>query len=222
MPHGSVTLALLYYKAEFHSFLFGPTTKTIRVGDIANKCEFIFIIEFQPAGFSLIKKTDQNELTDKIIPFSFIDNSLDTAMKKILRDSVSIDELLIEFEKMLLQSILFRYPKELTLAIKVIIQMEGIITSAEVSKKVCYSPRHLSRLFNLHIGMSVKAFSRLVRINKSFHLLNDKANTLTAVCEKLGYYDVSHFVKDFKIICNITPQEYRANMSDFYSAIAKF
>ncbi|WP_302417647.1 helix-turn-helix domain-containing protein, partial [Blautia marasmi] len=80
----------------------------------------------------------------------------------------------------------------------------------------------LNRLFNVHLGISMKSFSRLVRINKSFQLLNEKSNSLASICEKLGYYDVSHFVKDFKLVCNITPQQYRTNMSDFYNEIAKF
>lgn len=222
MPHGSVTLVLFYHNTKIHSFLFGPATKSIKVGDIANQCDIIFIIEFQPAGFFPFKKIDQNELTDQIMPLSLIDHSLDTAMRNIFAASLSVDGLLLEFEKLLLQSILFQYPKELTLAITVIIHMQGVITSAEISKKVFYSSRHLNRLFNLYIGMSMKSFSRLVRINKSFQLLNEKENTLAIICEKLGYYDVSHFVKDFKTVCNITPQEYRTNMSDFYSEIAKF
>lgn len=222
MPHGSVTLVLFYYNCELHSFLFGPTTKSVKVGNIANKCDTIFIIEFQPAGFFPLKKINQTELTDKIVPFWMIDNSLDTAMKNIFRASLSVDELLYEFEKNLLGNIQFQYPKELSLAIKAIIQMEGVITSVEISKKIFYCSRHLNRLFNLYIGMSMKSFSRLVRINKSIKLLNEKKNTLAFICEKLGYYDVSHFVKDFKIVCNITPQEYRGNMSDFYSEIAKF
>lgn len=222
MPHGSVTLVLFYYNTELHSFLFGPTTKSIKVGNIANKCDTIFIIEFQPAGFVPFKKINQNELTNKVVPFSLIDNSLDIALRNIFSASLSVDELLLEFEKVLLQSILFQYPNELTLAIKSILQMEGVMTSIEISKNVFYSPRHLNRLFNLYIGMSMKSFSRLVRINKSIQLLNEKTNTLAIICEKLGYYDVSHLVKDFKIVCNITPQEYRTNMSDFYSEIAKF
>lgn len=222
MPHGSVTLVLFYYNTELHSLLFGPTTKSVKVGNIANKCNTIFIIEFQPAGFYPLKKITQNDLTDKIIPFSMIDHSLNTAMEEIFKTSLSVDELLFQFEEIILQSILFQYPKELALAIKTIIQMEGVITSADLSEKTFYCPRHLNRLFNLHIGMSIKSFSRLVRINKSFQLLNENANTLDMVCEKLGYYDVSHFVKDFKIVCNITPQQYRTHMSDFYSEIAKF
>lgn len=222
MPHGSVTLVLFYYQTELYSLLFGPATKSVKVGNIANKCDSIFIVEFQPAGFYPLKKINQNELTDKIIPFSMMDTSLDTAMKKIFRTSLSVDELLYKFEKIILQSILFQYPKELAHAIKVIIQTEGTMASADISEKIFYCPRHLNRLFNVHLGISMKSFSRLVRINKSFQLLNEKSNSLASICEKLGYYDVSHFVKDFKLVCNITPQQYRTNMSDFYNEIAKF
>lgn len=37
MPHGSVTLVLFKDSSGLHSFLFGPTTKPQRVGDIANR-----------------------------------------------------------------------------------------------------------------------------------------------------------------------------------------
>lgn len=222
MPHGSVTLVLFNYHAVLHSFLFGPATKSIRVGDLANKCDAIFIIEFQPAGFFPFSQINQKELTDKIIPFSFIDGSLDAILRKIFSSSLSIDELLLKIEENLTQNIKFPYPKELSLAIKSIIQMEGVMTSSEISHHVFYSPRHLNRLFNLYLGMSMKSFSRLVRINKAIQLLNKKTSTLTDICEKLGYYDASHFIKDFKIVCALTPQEYKSKMSDFYNEIAKF
>lgn len=222
MPHGSVTLVLFYYNAELHSFLFGPTTRPVKVGDIANRCDVIFIVEFQPAGFFPFSKINQMELTDKIVPFSLIDDSLDTAMRSIFEFSLSVDELLLEFEKTLILNIRFPYPEELSLAVKYIVQMEGAAVSMEVSNNVFYSPRHLNRLFNLYLGMSMKSFSRLVRINKSIQLLNEKTCTLAFIAEKLGYYDVSHFVKDFKTVCDITPQEYKTNMSDFYSEISKF
>lgn len=222
MPHGSVTLVLFHYHTELFSFLFGPTTKSIKVGDIANRCDVIFIIEFQPAGFFSFTNINQKELTNRILPFSLIDDSMDLAMKNIFRTSLSVDELLYEIEKNLIQSIQFQYPEEFTLAVKAIIQVEGVMTVKEISDLVFYSPRHLNRLFNRYMGMGMKSFSRLVRINKAIQLLNEKTNALAFICEKLGYYDVSHFVKDFKIVCAITPQEYRSNMSDFYSEIAKF
>lgn len=222
MPHASVTLVLFYFENELYSYLFGPTTKPVRVGNLANQCEIIFIIEFQPAGLYPFIKVKQNELTDKILTFSTIDESLDNMIREIFSKSITIDQLFHDLEEKLQSMILFEYPYELDLAIQVIIQKEGIISSIDIANKIYYSTRHLNRLFNHYIGMSMKSFSRLVRINKSFKLLDVKNNTLDIISEKLGYYDVSHFVKDFKIVSNITPQEYRMNMSDFYSEIAKF
>lgn len=222
MPHASVTLVLFYFEEELYSYLFGPTTKSVRVGSLANQCESIFIIEFQPAGLYPLIKINQKELTDKVLPFSVIDQSLDNTIRKIFSESSTVAQLISDIEKELHNFILFAYPNELALAVQIIIQMEGIISSIDIANKVFYSTRHLNRLFNHYIGMSMKSFSRLVRINKSFKLLNEKNNTLDIISEKLGYYDVSHFIKDFKIVTSIKPQEYRTNMSDFYSEIAKF
>lgn len=222
MPHGSVTLVLFSYCTEIYSILFGSTTKPVKVGNIANKCDVIFIVEFQPAGICPFIKLNHKELTDKIVPFSMVHSSLDTTLRNIFMTSLTVIDLLLEFEKTLLQSIQFRYPTELEHAIKTIIQMKGNISSAELTGTVFYCSRHLNRLFNSNLGMSIKSFTRLVRINNSIQLLNDYTNTLEFICEKLGYYDVSHFIKEFKIICGLTPQEYKDNMSDFYSEIAKY
>ncbi|WP_412891453.1 helix-turn-helix domain-containing protein [Beduini sp.] len=222
MPHGSVTLVLFYNTGGLQSPLFGPTTKPQKVGDIASTCDMIFIIEFQPAGFFPFSKINQKDLTDNILPFSSVDAALDQSLRNTLTAASDADLLLTEIERKLISSIQLLYPKELTLAINLIIQAQGSITASEISNRSFYSTRHLNRLFNLYLGMSIKAFSRLVRINKSITMLNETTHTLAFVCEKLEYYDVSHFVKDFKIVCGITPQEYRLHMSDFYNEIAKY
>lgn len=221
LPHGSVTIVFFYYHTELQSFLFGPTTKPIKVGNLANKCDCIFIIEFQPGGFSPFQKLKQNELADEILPFSMIDNAMDYAMRNIIEVSSSIEELLTNIEHTLLQSMQYLYPQKLSIAVANIIEKEGILTSSEISQDVYYTSRHLNRLFNVYLGMSMKSFSRLVRVNKALQLLNNH-HSVSHICEHLGYYDVSHFVKDFKIVCHLTPQAYRNRMSDFYNEIAKF
>lgn len=222
MPHGSVTLVLSKNQKGIDSFLFGPITKPIKIGNIANQKEVIFIVEFQPAGFFPFSKINQKELTDQVLDFSLINQTLDNTLRHIFTCALSVNELLQEIENTLISNIQFPYPLILKEAIHYIIQMEGSLTTLEISNSAAYSSRQFNRLFNVYLGMSIKAFSRLVRINKSFHLLNEKTNSLSFISEKLGYYDVSHFIKDFKIVCDITPQEYKSSMSDFYSEIAKF
>ncbi|HBE9109703.1 TPA: AraC family transcriptional regulator [Clostridioides difficile] len=222
IPHGSVTLVFFYDATGLHSLLFGPTTKPKTVGSIANRCDVILIIEFQPAGFFPLIGIQQSELIDKIVPFSIINTSLDLEIKKIFNESLSIDKLILNLEELLISNIKIEYSYEFILAIQLIIQKSGNISSQEISKKVFYSSRHLNRLFNQYLGLSMKSFSRLVRINKSIKLLNNNKTSLMSICNELGFYDIPHFIKDFKIVCGITPQKYRANMSDFYSEIAKF
>ncbi|MCJ0054946.1 helix-turn-helix domain-containing protein [Clostridioides difficile] len=222
IPHGSVTLVFFYDATGLHSLLFGPTTKPKTVGSIANRCDVILIIEFQPAGFFPLIGIQQSELIDKVVPFSIINTSLDLEIKKIFNESLSIDKLILKLEELLISNIKIEYSYEFILAIQLIIQKSGNISSQEISKKVFYSSRHLNRLFNQYLGLSMKSFSRLVRINKSIKLLNNNKTSLMSICNELGFYDIPHFIKDFKIVCGITPQKYRANMSDFYSEIAKF
>ncbi|SJP21131.1 Arabinose operon regulatory protein [Clostridioides difficile] len=222
IPHGSVTLVFFYDATGLHSLLFGPTTKPKTVGSIANRCDVIIIIEFQPAGFFPLIGIQQSELIDKVVPFSIINTSLDLEIKKIFNESLSIDKLILKLEELLISNIKIEYSYEFILAIQLIIQNSGNMSSQEISKKVFYSSRHLNRLFNQYLGLSMKSFSRLVRINKSIKLLNNNKTSLMSICNELGFYDIPHFIKDFKIVCGITPQKYRANMSDFYSEIAKF
>ncbi|HID8464467.1 TPA: helix-turn-helix domain-containing protein [Clostridioides difficile] len=222
IPHGSVTLVFFYDATGLHSLLFGPTTKPKTVGNIANRCDVILIIEFQPAGFFPLIGIQQSELIDKVVPFSIINTSLDLEIKKIFNESLSIDKLILKLEELLISNIKIEYSYEFILAIQLIIQNSGNISSQEISKKVFYSSRHLNRLFNQYLGLSMKSFSRLVRINESIKLLNNNKTSLMSICNELGFYDIPHFIKDFKIVCGITPQKYRANMSDFYSEIAKF
>ncbi|HBG7285564.1 TPA: helix-turn-helix transcriptional regulator [Clostridioides difficile] len=222
IPHGSVTLVFFYDATGLHSLLFGPTTKPKTVGNIANRCDVILIIEFQPAGFFPLIGIQQSELIDKVVPFSIINTSLDLEIKKIFNESLSIDKLILKLEELLISNIKIEYSYEFILAIQLIIENSGNISSQEISKKVFYSSRHLNRLFNQYLGLSMKSFSRLVRINKSIKLLNNNKTSLMYICNELGFYDIPHFIKDFKIVCGITPQKYRANMSDFYSEIAKF
>ena len=56
MPHGSATLVLFNYNAELYSFLFGPTTKSIKVGDIANNVMPYSLLNFNQQDFFLLPK----------------------------------------------------------------------------------------------------------------------------------------------------------------------
>ncbi|MDH6363052.1 AraC-like DNA-binding protein [Enterococcus sp. PF1-24] len=222
MPHGSVTLVYYHNESGLQHMLFGATTEPKKVGEIANKCDVIFIIEFQPAGFFPFSGIKQNQLLNTIDSLATINPLIDKTLREFFLKEELAESLFVKVEKLLADNIQEKYPVELTAAIQLITENSGKLTSKSISQRVSYSERQLNRFFNQYLGISLKAFSRIVRVNHSLRLLNQAQKSLMEIFVALGYYDSSHFIKDFKIVCGITPQEYRKNMSDFYSEVAKF
>jgi AraC-like DNA-binding protein len=68
------------------------------------------------------------------------------------------------------------------------------------------STRQLRRLFEYYIGDSAKTFSKVVRFQ---NILKAKPSTQSLRLNKLfydaGYFDQSHFIKEFKNFYGVTP-----------------
>ncbi|CZF80868.1 Helix-turn-helix domain protein [Grimontia celer] len=88
----------------------------------------------------------------------------------------------------------------------------------QLSDKQCaefgVSARQLRRLTQLHLGMSPKSFSSVLRFQKTVKQLtqeNQGASSWAA-----HYYDQSHFIREFKRFSGLTPQEFK-RMSVLYN-----
>ena len=222
MPHGSATLVFTFDGNNLCSNLFGPITKPRMIGRQANQNDMLFIIEFQPAGLHAYTGVDQRELSDQTLPFSFINPVLNKKIMETLDSVHSMHELVIHIDHILLSCLPLPRPGELHWSVESIIRNSGNISVKELSEAVYYSERHLNRIFSRYLGMNTKTFSRLVRINKAVRLLQNPGTSISSVCYSAGFYDLSHFIHDFKDVTGITPLDYRHKMSDFYSEIAKF
>jgi len=223
IPHGCATLVLSCTDGGIYGNLFGPTTKPVCVGSEANLCRLLFIIEFQPAGYYAFSGMPQKELTDIVIPFETVNPALNRLIVQQIETATDIYNLITVIDKLFLAHLKTAfYRDEFSTANKMIINSGGQISVKELSQNVYYSERHLSRIFGEYIGVNIKSFSRLVRMNKAIRILRQPHFSITQAYLQNGYYDMPHFIHDFKSICGITPQEYRENLSDFYSEIAKF
>jgi AraC-like DNA-binding protein len=83
------------------------------------------------------------------------------------------------------------------------------------------SCRQLERKVLETIGATPKEFSKVIRFQKAL-AIKQFSNDLdcTSLAYKCGYYDQSHFIKEFKSITGLTPQNYfqwTKAYSDYYS-----
>ncbi len=66
----------------------------------------------------------------------------------------------------------------------------------------------LNRAFSKMLGLTPKKFERLIKFRKAIKLLVSSPEKLTVVGAESGYFDQSHFIKEFKHYMNMSPSEY--------------
>ena len=76
------------------------------------------------------------------------------------------------------------------------------------------SPSYLSRLFKKVLGCNFAHYVKIVRVSHAKKLLSKTNNSVASISLELGYEDCGYFIKVFKRIEGITPNEYRNKYSD--------
>jgi AraC-like DNA-binding protein len=86
----------------------------------------------------------------------------------------------------------------------------GQMPVSELSEELAVSQRHLERLYQSQVGVSPKQFARLVRIERArlaLKQLSDDSSTADVAVD-LGFYDQSHFIRQFRAVVGVTPYAY--------------
>jgi AraC-like DNA-binding protein len=90
--------------------------------------------------------------------------------------------------------------------------MGDTYNSKALSSLFGLSERYLEKLFVNRVGISPRAFFAVHRFNKSLDLVLSSERKLTSIAYDCGYYDQSHFIKEFTKFTGITPFEARASL----------
>lgn len=90
----------------------------------------------------------------------------------------------------------------------------------EIAQKLNVSATTVRNLFQQHIGVTPKELIKITRTHRALQFQKEHIKTLTELGLELGYFDQSHFIREFKAIVGVSPREYFKNESlafDFYN-----
>jgi len=114
-------------------------------------------------------------------------------------------------------------------AAKAVIEEDGGRKPVEaLCREAGVSPRNLGRMFQGMLGFSPKGFARIIRFQRALRMLmGDASTTLAEVSADCGYFDQSHFVKDFRRFTGGVPRGYKgyyppAAPRDFAPNVVRF
>jgi len=82
-------------------------------------------------------------------------------------------------------------------------------TIYSVAQHFAITPAYLRRVFKRQMGITVSEYVDSLRIEHAIHLLKESDETLSQIVVRIGYLNVSSFIRKFRQQVGMTPGEYR-------------
>ena len=172
--------------------------------------EFNYIgIRFLPTMFPQLFGVDASSISNKAEELNLVLPKFASFIQTYFNTSVDINSAVRLLDEFLLEQVAvmdFQNDDRLYSAISLIMKNFGVINIDEIDTGL--SQRQLRRLFNFYIGDSMKTFSKVVRFQ---NILRAKPSIQSLKNNKLffdsGFFDQSHFIKDFKHFYGVTPSK---------------
>lgn len=165
-------------------------------------------VRFFPGAFPALFNIEASLLTNQCYFISEVVPEVSKKLKGLLTRSSNFEHIKVSFDHYFREKILagdVNFDRRFAESLAAVLRSGGSLNvERDVASTV--SPRHLRRLFDFYIGGSPKEFSKIVRFQKflngiqSRHALRNEKSYYT-----MGYYDQSHFIKDFKQFYGAAP-----------------
>jgi AraC-like DNA-binding protein len=189
-------------------YLFGQTTG-VWFNEIHGCWDMLFAV-LQPAGMHHLLREKAKAVTDQYTslsnwhPESKLISEQVAAQRDIYGQLDIIDRLLVRLFNRACPKV-----GEVDSALFHILQSEGGVGIETIAKRERISQRTLHRKFTEQVGLSPKAYARIVRFRflMQYTLSNPQASWLD-LTSRYNYYDQAHLIKEFYHFTGSSPAQY--------------
>lgn len=207
MPDGCVDIIFTFEEGLLIPLLVGTMTS---YQDVSYKGKVkIGGIRFRPGVIKAFVHTPVFEYTDMKINMQNVDTLLEKALFEKLQNAQTMKQLFLSLDKYLLTRLPYFIvlDRQIDYTVKLLEHAGGNIPATILAEKACLSLRQFERRFKESVGISPKAFSRIIRFRRlSMILANNPDQSLFDIAFNCGYHDHSHLSKEFKRLSGHTPK----------------
>lgn len=179
----------------------------------------VVFVSFYPAGACHFFPFPLSEIENMDVDLSDIFNAEIREVEEKLFQTNSMEEKKIIVESFLMGRFkpVFSYDSLLIhKGVEIIKQSRGQISAHLLSERLAVTPKSLERKFAGRIGKTPKQFIKLIRFQETLKDFSaNKHINLTEYAYRNGYFDQSHFIRDFKSFSGYTPKEFFAKYPEF-------
>ncbi len=187
-------------------------------------------VRFRPGGLAAFLAMPAHELTDSTL--SIVDGlgrEGDELESRLFDERTEPQQQVAVLDSFFLRHLTDLSTQSIARYIACLIEeQDGQIAIAQISQEMGYSIRSIDRFFRDVYGYSPKFYARVVRFQRALSLMiQNPDSSLLDIAHQCGYYDQSHFNKEFADFTGDSPENYRTfliakaatpspNLSNFY------
>jgi AraC-like DNA-binding protein len=171
----------------------------------------VFGVKFRPGGFLPFLGRPLAEITGVTLPAEQLWGPAATELASRMTAAAAVEELIALFEAFLRD----RWPPAdpqvgyVGEIVAALLNDRTITRVDDVTERFNIAPRTLQRLFARYVGVTPKWVLRRYRLHEAAAVLDREQHRPWAeVAAELGYFDQSHFIRDFTAAIGMTPVAY--------------
>ena len=191
------------------SFVFGQISLPLDIEPTG--ATGIFAVRFHPDGFAPFTSHSLGSLDNRAVPLSELYGDAGVELEKNVLAVSGTTERIAIVESFLLNRL---NSPEATDAlskssVEILLRTKGQVTIDELAGQLNTNRRQLERRFSSAIGLSPKQLSKIIRLQATLRLMEQKQfPSLTSLAHESGYFDQAHFIKDFREFTGMTPRQF--------------
>ena len=180
-------------------FVFGQITNLLEIEPTGNTV--ILAARFHPDGFIPFTSYPLYEMENKAVPLNILFGNEGIELEQQVLKDIGNEERIKYIEEFLIKKLHTAETIDLLTksSIEVLLKSRGQLSMNDLAEQLNISRRQLERKFSSAIGMSPKQLAKIIRLQATLQMLQQKQFTsLTSLAYENGYFDQTHFIKDFK------------------------
>ena len=210
-PTGTTTVVCRLNNHEPDSFLVGTPTFAREAEYAVSGGDYFAAFLWPAIGYCLFPNPP-NEIINRHIPIDEIFSGAARRLAERMALAKTFQQRIYLFERFLSEILIDS--RQIPLQHKRLIQSICQVSATPLDHGAAkirhaeFTNRHIRRLSIKYLGISPNLLSRIVRYQKSLHFLKAyPEDCMAGLAIEQGYFDQSHFIKEFKRFQGVTPRE---------------
>lgn len=105
-------------------------------------------------------------------------------------------------------------------ALREMIERPDALSIRRMNDKIGYSQKHFTEMFRRSVGVTPKAYLKIMRFQKAVHAIDSSPGIdWSSIATDCGFYDQAHFIHDFKHFSGFTPEQYSKIRTNYQNYI---